>query len=40
METKGKRGENMIKAYAKSDIGKVREINQKLLKKFTKYGIK
>ena len=28
MKTKGKRGENMIKAYAKSDIGKVREINQ------------
>ena len=27
-ENKRKRGENMIKAYAKSDIGRVREINQ------------
>ena len=27
-EKQGKRGEKMIKAYAKSDIGKVREINQ------------
>ena len=28
MRTRHKRGEKMIKAYAKSDIGKVREINQ------------